>query len=266
MAYWRKQAIKGRRFVRKNVVRKARRRYVNNKGNVRLGKITSDLMYIKNSLNTERKHLEMDIKDSLSAGQVQRDPYGHAIAYGPARPNRNAALIYEIILPARGTAYNQRIGNQIKLTHMSARLQVERTNKQNSQSTCTWKAFVFFVKDGDATYPTSTDLIELDCNGKYTPMCYSNNQTYKNFIRPGGLSKTGFFKDPTATNNAGNTMFHYPRMNQKLNLPIKFENGDDFACTQNRPFIMFVSDDNSVANDTDHIDFTGKIRLSYVDN
>lgn len=266
MAYWRKQAIKGRRFLRRNVVQKGRRRYVNNRGNVKLGKVMRDVMYIKNSLNTERKHLELDIKDSLGAGQVQRDPLGHAIAYGPARPNRNAAVIYELTLPSRGTAYNQRVGNQIKITHISARLQVERTNAQNYQATCTWKAFIFFVKDGDNAYPTATDIVELDCNGKYTPMCYANNQTYKQFIRPKMLTKAGLIKDPANTSSAGNTTFHYPKMNQALNIPVKFENNDDYACTQNRPFIMFLSDDNSVHTDTDHLDFTGKIRISYVDN
>lgn len=269
MAYWRKQVIKGRRFIRKNVVQKARRRYTNDRGNIRLGKVIRDVQYIKSSLNTERKHMDIKLTETKPANN--NDGIQNLIN-GPMVATRQAPVIYKLALPVRGTAYNQRIGNQLKLTHISMRLQVERANKQGYQSTCAYKVFLFFKKDGDVEDPSTltppiTDLIEPDANGTYTPMCYANGQTFKEFYRPKLLCKVGGFKDNVTTEAAGNVQYHYARLDQKVNIPVKFLNGSDIDCSAYRPFICLLSDDNSNATaDTDHLEVTGTIRLSWVDN
>tara|TARA_Y100000401_G_C8315625_1_gene222227 strand:+ start:1117 stop:1707 length:591 start_codon:yes stop_codon:yes gene_type:complete len=195
------------------------------------------------------------------------DPLGNLTGmYGPARPTRTHPVIYPLNLPVRGTAYNQRVGNQIKFTYASIRFQVEKKNTQNMQSTLSWKAFLVWKKDGD-TNLTMPDLFQTDANGAYTPMCYTNHETFKQFYRPKYLTKHGKFIDETGGNNHGFFAYNYPRMSQKLSVQTKFELGSDSVCTQMRPYLVFMSDDNQVhPTDTDHVDFTGTVRLSYVDN
>lgn len=267
MAYWKKQATKARKFVRRNVIQKARRRYTNSKGNVRLGKVIRDVQYIKSALNTERKHLEIQINENLPISAIGTDPNGNLTGmFGPARPTRQHVVLYPLPLPVRGTAYNERVGNQVKFTYCSVRLQVEKRNQANYQSSLCWKAFIIWKKDGD-TNMLPNDILVPDANGNYTPMCYTNHEKFKQFYRPKYLSKSGKFIDETGGNQNGFTCFQYPRMSQKLSIQTKFELGSDDVCTQMRPYICFMSDDNQVhPTDTDHIDFTGTIRLSYVDN
>lgn len=266
MPYARRQFRKARKFVRRQVLQKAKKRYANSKGNIRLGQVVRDVQYIKSALNTERKHLEIQLNSNLPHDTVQSDPYGNPIGFGPARPTRTHMTIYPLPLPIRGTAYNQRVGNQIKLTHASVRLQVEKANTDTLQSTTTWKCFIIFQKDGGTTL-LPTDIMQPDANGAYTPMCFTNAEKFKSFYRPKFLSKTGRFKDPDTSNPTGNMAYHYPRMSQKLSTQIKFELNDDYNVTQMRPFIVFMSDDNQVhPSDNDHIQFSGTIRLSYVDN
>jgi hypothetical protein len=269
MPYARRQFRKARKFIRRNVVQKAKRRYTNNRGNVRLGKVIQDVQYIKSALNTERKHIEITMNDNLPVGAIDMDPLGNLTGmYGPARPTRTHVTLYPIPLPIRGVAYNQRVGNQVKFTYISARLQVEKANLSNYQSTLTWKCFIVWKKDGDTTLAPN-DLLVPDANGAYTPMCYTNAEKFKQFYRPKYLTKTGrFTEEVSATpDGAPNCSYHYPRMSQKLSVQTKFELGSDSVCTQMRPYICFMSDDNQVhPTDNDHVDFTGTIRLSYVDN
>jgi hypothetical protein len=268
MPYPVRQFRKARKFVRRNVVQKAKKRYTNNRGNVRLGKVIQDVKYIKSALNTERKHIEITMNSNLPAGAIDTDPLGNLTGmYGAARPTRTHPCIYPLPLPIRGLAYNQRVGNQVKFTYLSARIQVEHSNLENLQNTCTWKCFIVWKKDGETNLVTN-DLLKPDANGAYTPMCYTNHEKFKQFYRPKYLTKTGRFTDQyAASGQTPQQSYHYPRMAQKLSVQSKFELGSDSVCTQMRPYIVFMSDDNQVhPNDNDHIDFTGTIRLSYVDN
>lgn len=278
-----------KKYVRRQVMRPLKKRYTRKSGNLKYGQIVSDLNYIKSSLNTERKHIDFQITNLLPSNQLEANLGTRSLRAGVARPTRNTPVIYRIVLPERGVAYNQRIGNQIKITNIHAKFQIERLNRQNYQTSCHWKMFMFFVKAGDEFSPSIDQLFEQDVNGNYTPMCRTNSQEFRKFYRPKMLTKTGKIVEQVNGNNQGACHYKYVNISQKMNVKVQFENAtystfvdqepsdqnnnvDDFPCVDvMRPYICFLSDDNSggtnnTTNDTDAIDFTGSIRISYVDN
>lgn len=277
------------RYARRQVVGRLRKRYVRGNGNFKVNKLISDVSYLKSSLNTERKHIDFHITNLLSANALEPNAGSRSIRAGVARPTRNSPVIYRLALPERGVAYNQRIGNQIKITNIHAKFQIERLNKQNYQTSCHWKFFLFFVKAGDEYSPTIDQLFEQDVNGNYTPMCRTNGQEFKKFYRPKMLTKSGKIIEQVNGNNQGACHYKYCTISQKMSTKVMFDNAeyktyvdqepsdqtnnvDDFPCVEAmRPYICFLSDDNSGGSnnttaDQDTLDFTGNIRISYVDN
>ena len=280
---------RARKFVRKQVAGRLKKRYIRKNGNFRVAKLASDVAYLKSSLNTERKHIDFQITNQVVANQLEPNAGSRSLRAGVARPTRTTPVIYRLVLPERGVAYNQRIGNQLKITNIHCKFQIERLNRQNYQNSCHWKFFIFFVKAGDEFTPTIDQLFEQDVNGNYTPMCRTNSQEFKKFYRPRMLSKSGKIVEQVNGNNQGQCHYKYINMSQRMNTRVMFDNAeyrtfvdqeasdqtnnvDDFPCVENmRPYICFLSDDNSggannATTDTDAIDFTGSIRISYVDN
>lgn len=281
---------RARKFVRKQVMGRVKKRYVRKNGNFRVTKLINDVQYLKSSLNTERKHIDFHITNLLPHNALEASAGSRSIRAGAATPTRTTPVIYRLALPTRGTAYNQRIGNQIKITNIHAKFQIERLNKQNYQTTCHWKFFIFFVKAGDEFNPTIDHLFEKDVNNNYTPMCRTNAQEFKKFYRPKMLTKSGKIVEQVAGNANGATHYKYVNLSQKMGTRVTFDNAeyntfqdvdpdtdqtnnpDQFPCVAGmRPYICFLSDDNSSSvnpsfNDLDTLDFTGNIRISYVDN
>lgn len=120
-------------------------------------------------------------------------------------------------------------------------------------------------------------------------MCRTNGQEFKKFYRPKMLSKSGKIIEQVNGNNQGACHYRYVNLSQKMSTKVMFDNAeyktfvdqepsdqtnnvDDFPCVEAmRPYICFLSDDNSggannTTNDQDTLDFTGNIRISYVDN
>lgn len=268
MPYWRGKRVGWRRYGKRVVAqgaRQVRKRYVRRSGIPKYAQLAKDVKYIKNSLNTERKEFTIQIKDSMSANQP--DVNTASFNFGIARPTKTNPVIYRLALPERGVAYNQRVGNQIKITHMTCKLQLERVNKQAYQASIQYKCFIVFAKSGDEDLLNIQDLFDTDANGNYTPMCFSNNNKYKNFYRPRLLSKQGKIIEQIPQNAGGQSHYRYLNMQQKLNVRTVWRDSHDTDVNQMRPYIVFMSDDNSANDtDTDRLDVTGQIKISYVDN
>lgn len=256
---------KARKFIRRQAMRPIKKRYVRKSGNLRYGQIMSDISYLKSSLNTERKHLDIDFTSSLGVNGVQNGVNADPVRYGPVAPDKSNPKVLPLALPYRGVEYNQRVGNQLKITHISIRLQIERQNKLNNYASVSYRVFLMFKKSGDDSPISPDDIYEQDANGNFTPMCYRNPQEFKTFYSPKLLACRGLIRDNLAGNNSTQKELFYKNMSQKMNVTVKFKNGLDAVCTAMRPFLVLCTDDNS-ATDTEKTHFTGKVRISYVDN
>lgn len=253
------------RYARRQVVGRFKKRYIRNNGNFKVNKLVSDVMYLKNSLNTERKNYDIDLSTSLGVNAVQNGVNADPVKYGPVAPDRQTPKVLPLALPYRGVEYNQRVGNQLKITNISIRLQIERQNRLNNYASVAYRVFLMFKKSGDDSPVSPADLYEQDANGNYTPMCYRNPQEFKTFYSPKLLACRGLIRDNLAGNSSTQKELFYKNMQQKLNVTVKFQNGVDAVCTAMRPYLVILTDDQS-NSDNEKTHFTGKVRISYVDN
>jgi len=265
MAYFRKKPVK--KFVRKvrgRAVAGVRNRYIT-KGRVGKGynipNIIKDVSYIKRALNTERKHLDTLITNTVTGSLPDHTKHPTAV------PHDGNIIIYPLAIPVRGTSYNNRIGNQIKVTNISVRYILAHTNTSSSQSNTTIKCLIFFAKNAD-DIPSPTELFQVDANGLISPASYWNSQEYRNFFFPKGLKyqKTSYNKtlppgNPGTTNSQAQR--YYPKTSVPLQTRITYANDSNDA-TMMKPYIMFISD--ALDATTDPIKVDAQIRLTYVDN
>ena len=152
----------------------AKKRYTTKSGGVKLKQVARDVAKIQRSLNVEHKHLDYRFGSATSDGQ---------------RPTKNTPIIIPLPTPAKGTAYNQRIGNQIRIVHMTSKLEFTFQNNTDLISRTTAKAQILFAKSAD-DIPDITKLYELDPNGHYTPLSMANTQEWNKYkwVKPLGMT------------------------------------------------------------------------------
>ncbi|WP_445772266.1 hypothetical protein [Rheinheimera sp.] len=273
-----------RKFLKKSAkkaVRFAKKRYSTRTGGVRVAQLARDVMKIKRSLNVEHKHIDFK--------------FGSGQAISAQTPTNNAPIVLALPVPARGTAYNNRIGNQIRVVHITTKIQFQFANNTDLISRTTGSVRLLFAKSGDDV-PTITDLYELDSNGHYTRNSFTNTQNWKKYswIKPLNTFKSHqdqVNRYPSAQSNGltsigeyGTGQFgpidnvitqasvdvnlskYYVNKQTKTSVKMMFENGSDTVVTMMKPYLLFMADTLPGNPSYDPVSITGTIRMTYVDN
>lgn len=268
MAPYKRYAKKAKKFVKK--------RYTTKGGGVKLKQVVRDVARIQRSLNVEHKHLDFRFGSASNDGQ---------------KPTKNTPLIIPIPTPVKGTAYNNRIGNQIRIVHMTSKLEFTFQNNTDLIQRTTAKAQILFAKSAD-DIPDITKLYELDPNGHYTPLSMANTQEWNKYkwVKPLGMTvKNTQYTNrypPSASDgltriNGGSSQFDvetpatqplnivqkYRSAGTKCSTRISFKNNSDDV-EMYKPYLLLRSDvvEASSGADYDPVIVSGTIRMTYVDN
>lgn len=266
-----KQAYrKGRKFVKK--------RYTDKKGKPNVAKLASDVYKIQRALNVEHKHIDYK--------------FGSSGSITAQRPTKNTPVIFALNTPIKGTAYDQRIGNQIRVIHMTSKLEFTFHNNSDLVQRQTCRARIIFAKDADDV-PVIANLLDADANGHYTPMSFTNTQEYKKYVWMNKLTMLQSYTQPSNryppsasngltaspgygdTNNIDvtspasqelNIANFYQRKETKCSVRMMFQNNSDNV-EQMKPYVVLTSDViEHAGTDYDEVVVSGIIRMTYVDN
>lgn len=269
-------AVKRIRHRAKKFVKK---RYTKKKsGTLKIGAIARDLAMVKRSLNVEHKHLDF----KFGSGQGTTTQF----------PTKTTPIIIPLPVPARGTAYNERVGNQIRIVHMTSKIQFLFENNTDLIQRTTGIVQIIFAKSADDV-PAIAKLYDTDANGHYTPMSMTNTQEYKkyvwlnkhmhkksyiqptnrfpasnnsaNVLDPGAGGINNISVDETAVTALNKASFFSNKMG-KTSIRVYFANGSDTEVEQMKPYLLLRSDVIESTTDYDPIGISGIIRMSYVDN
>lgn len=247
-----------------------------------IGKIITDVGNIKRSLNVEHKHYDFMI--------------GSQFPIKEQKPMDIIPIVLPISLPTRGTSYNNRIGNQIKVTHITSKFEFEFQNNNDLENSRTASVQLLWAKDA-SNVPTIEELYEQDANGKYTPLSMANTQEWNKFKwekghshyvknvqltnRYPGSNSAGALDNPnsaasTAQINAYDNatqnlqkVIEYSSKQTMADLRVSFENNTENV-TLMKPYLLFRSNCTSTSSATvdrrDPVNISGIVRITYVDN
>ncbi len=266
----------------KKAVRFAKKRYTTRTGGARVAQLAKDVMKIKRSLNVEHKHFDYK--------------FGSGQAVSAQLPYNNDPVFLSLTMPERGVAYNNRIGNQIRITHITSKLEMTFKNNTDLLSRTTCSARLLFAKSGDDV-PAIEDLYELDSNGHYTRNSFVNTQTWKKYTwikslnsfkshtdlvnrypQSSGSAETenpqpdsdAKFSVTTQATQSLNLSKYYLNKQTKCSIRVNFENGSDTIVTQMKPYLLLMADCPATSPSTsfilDPVQISGTIRFTYVDN
>ena len=272
MAGYKKYAKKAYSQVKKRAVK----RYGTKSGGVKLQQVVRDVAKIQRSLNVEHKHLDFRFGSANQTGQ---------------RPTKSNPIIIPLPTPVKGTGYNNRIGNQIRIVHMTSKLEFTFQNNTDLVQRTTCKAQILFAKSADDV-PDITKLYELDPNGHYTPLSMANTQEWNKYkwVKPLGMmvkntqytNRFNYSSTFGETRTEGgvtvysvtdpadqslNIVPKYKSASTKCSTRISFKNNSD-EVEQMKPYLLLRSDviESSTGNDYDPVVVSGTIRMTYVDN
>jgi len=242
------------RKVAKKGVNVARKRYTTRGGGARVARIAKDLYAVKRALNVEHKHYDFQ--------------FGSGKALTSQAPTKQTPIIIPLPLPVRGVGFNNRVGNQIKITHITSKLQFVFNNNTDLIQRTTAVAQIIFAKSADDV-PTMDELYLPDANGHITPMSFSNVQEYKKFLWLKGLKSQKSYTQPTnryqASSSAGTTsdptgsgptqqvaapaqssLNHatfFLNKQATTNIRVFFQNGSETDVAQMKPYLVLRSDE-----------------------
>ena len=261
-----KKPIKTKKFAKK--------RYTTRTGGARVSRIAQDLAMVKRQLNVEHKHI--DFKFGAQQSVIAQTP------------TNSTPIIIPLPLPIRGTSYDDRIGNQIRIVHMTSKLKFLFKNNQDLIQRVNIRAQIVFAKDA-SNVPAISNLYDTDANGHYTPMSMVQTQEYKKYVWLKSHDHKKGYTQPTnryapsngdgvvITDNGSNAQnpanislndaAFYSNKSGKCSIRVMFENGSDTNVEQMKPYLILRSDSiqsNSLVYDPCVI--TGIIRMTYVDN
>lgn len=268
--YLRKTARKGVKF--------AKSRYATRTGGARVSRIARDVMTIKRSLNVEHKHLDYKIGSS-----------GNIVAQKPTKQN---PVIIALNTPIRGTSFNNRVGNQIRVVHMTAKYQFTFHNNTDLIQRQNVRARIIWAKNADHV-PVISNLLDADANGHYTDQSFINTQEYKKFLWLKALDTRQSYTQPTnrypgsrtdakvydtavpgaseiidnvSIGDSLNIANFFKRAETKCSIRTMFANGTDDV-EQMKPYLLLTSDIiEANPTDYDEVDVSAVIRMTYVDN
>lgn len=265
-----------KKFVKK-AKKYVKKRYTTKSGGVKLQQVARDVMKIKRSLNTEKKHIDFN--------------FGSQHVIGVQTPNQTTPILVALDMPTQGVQYNQRVGNQIKITHMKCKYEVQFRNTTDLYARRTLTAQILFAKSAD-DIPSIEKLYHPDTNGNYTRMSMTNGQEWNKYrwIKPLTVFQSHEDKvarfpqsnvdrlypepnDPqsegsaTATGGPLHIAEYYPSRNCKTSITVMFQNLSNNV-EQMKPYLLLRSNTstNSPHDDHDPVFIAGTIRMTYVDN
>lgn len=266
------------RKARKAAVGFAKKRYTTRTGGTRVKQLARDVYKIQRSLNVEHKHIDYTI--------------GSAGILATQRPTKNTPIIIALNTPVRGTSFNNRVGNQLRVVHMTAKYQFTFHNNSDLVQRTSVRARIIFAKNADHV-PVIEDLLHADPNGHYTDLSFTNTQEYKKFLWIKSLDTKASYKQPTnryppssgsaeTTNpqpdstakfavtdvaaQALNIAPIFKRAAAKTSVRMMFQNNTD-TVDMMKPYLVLTSDIIEAAGDDyDYINVSAQIRMTYVDN
>ncbi|WP_445779048.1 hypothetical protein [Shewanella sp.] len=242
--------------------------------------MAKDLAMVKRKLNTEHKHIDFLMGSSGTADVVAQ------------RPTKQVPIIIPLNMPVKGLNFNNRVGNQLKITHITSKLEFVFANNSDLIQRTNVRAQIIFAKNA-TDIPTIDELYELDANGHYTPMSMTNSQEYgkflwlkshdhsKGYTQPTNrypLSNSGgrtadprpnqtpdnIEVDEPATQSLNNALFYSNKKSQE-SIKVSFKNLSNDV-EQMKPYLLLRSDVIDATIDYDPITVSGIIRMTYVDN
>lgn len=258
----------------------AKKRYTTGTGGFRVRRLAKDLAMVKRKLNVEHKHIDYMFGSASTANVVAQ------------RPTKQTPIILPLDTPVKGLNYNNRVGNQIKITHITSKLEFIFSNNNDLIQRTNVRAQILFAKNA-SDVPTIEELYELDANGHYTPMSMTNTQEYGKFLwikshdhkkgytqptnrypltNSGGdvanpaYNTTGNVSADAVAQQALNNALFYSNKKSQESIRISFKNLSNDV-EQYKPYLVLRSDVID-ANPTDYdpIIVSGIIRMTYVDN
>jgi hypothetical protein len=266
----------------KKFVAGAKKRYTTRTGGARVARLAKDLAMVKRQLNVEHKHFDYK--------------FGSGQSVSAQLPYNNDPVFLALTLPVRGTAFNERVGNQIRIVHITSKLEMTFKNNTDLFSRTTASARLLWAKSGDDV-PQIEDLYDLDSNGHYTRNSFVNTQTWNKYVWIKSLntfkshtdqvnrypqsSGSGETTNPQPDSNAKfsvttqaatslNLSKYYMNKSTKCSLKVMFENGSDTIVSQMKPYLLLMADCPATSPSTsfilDPVSITGTIRFTYVDN
>jgi hypothetical protein len=260
----------------------AKKRYTTSTGKgLRVNKLAKDIATIQRKLNVEHKHIETRFGSGDNADSIT------------LFPTKQNPVILPLSTPIKGLNYNNRVGNQIKVTHITSKLEFIFQNNNDLIQRTNVRAQIVFSKNA-SDVPTIDQLYELDANGHYTPMSMTNSQEYGKFLwikkhdhrkgytqptnRYPASNSSGKTADPrldpdldnvivtTPASQALNNAQFYSNKQSAENIRISFKNLSNDV-EQMKPYLLLRSDViDATPIDYDPIAVSGIIRMTYVDN
>uniref|UniRef100_UPI0040471A5E hypothetical protein n=1 Tax=Limnohabitans sp. TaxID=1907725 RepID=UPI0040471A5E len=257
--------------------------YTTKTGGARVSKIARDLALVKRQLNVEHKHIDFK--------------FGAQQTITAQTPTNSTPIIIPLPLPVRGTGYDDRIGNQIRIVHMTSKLKFLFKNNQDLIQRVNVRAQIIFAKDA-VNVPVIANLYDTDANGHYTPMSMVQTQEYKKYLwlkthdhkkgytqpnlrysgqlvgannqiylpNSSGAGTMTSDNVTTPTSSLQDAPFYSNRMG-KCSVRVFFENGSDTNVEQMKPYLVLRSDAIESGGDVyDPCQVSGIIRMTYVDN
>lgn len=265
-----------KKFVKKGT-KFAKKRYTTRTGGVKVNQLAKDVYTIKRSLNVEHKHIDYKI--------------GSSGAIVSQLPTKQTPIVIPLNTPIRGTAYDQRVGNQIRVTHMTAKYQFTYHNNTDLFQRQSVRARIIFARNADHV-PVIANLLDLDANGHYTDQSFINTQEYKKFLWLKALDTRSSHIQPTnryPTSGSGgnhiqpivgggnesststaivplNIANYFKRAEAKTSIRMMFANSSE-TVEQMKPYLLLTSDVlEDTGDDYDYISVSAVIRMTYVDN
>lgn len=268
--YVKKQFGKTKKFVKK--------RYTTSTGKgLRVNKLAKDLAMVKRKLNVEHKHIDFLMGAKNDANVIAQ------------YPTKSVPVIIPLDMPIKGLNFNNRVGNQLKITHITSKLEFVFFNNQDLIQRTNVRAQILFAKNA-SDIPTIDELYEQDANGHYTPMSMTNSQEYNKFIWLKSHDHKKGYTQPTNRYNAStdsgqtrlsssdgyqdvrtpttvslNKAVFYSNKKSQESIRVSFKNLSNDV-EQMKPYLILRSDVIDASIDYDPIAVTGIIRMTYVDN
>lgn len=266
-----------RRFARKGAryaKRQFNRRYKSKAGGFRVARLARDMRYVKSQLNVEHKYIDNDIQTfhASSTGFSNQYPY-----------------IERLTMPRAGTANNERVGNEIKVSHISYRLDCDASVFQDStidkvsikvSLLCAWNPDDVVDNDtasagGNANNTTAEVMLVPTIVGSenYPPYAYTNKPNYKKYVRLHSEIKSLSQLLQIKPDDVGITHSKNVHLNGsfKCNFKPQFEIGSSNLDVL-QPFIMIQTDSPGNSLSTGGVSsepqwkVVGKVRMTYIDN
>lgn len=247
----------GRKFIKRGA-RRVKKRYYGKRKGVKVNTLARDVFKIKRMLNTEHKHLDFK--------------FGSGQTISAQVPTKDNPIVLAIPTPVKGTAFDERIGNQLKVTHITTKIQFIFENNTDTFARSTARVRLVFSKSADDV-PAIANLLEPDANGHYTNLSFVNGQEYKKYAWIKSCDTIQSHRQNQSRANGtrvdGQGLYFATYVKNKqatCNIRMMFKNNSNDV-EQMKPYLVLTNDmPNAGSEYYDPVSITGQIRMTYVDN